>query len=73
MSLVFFFITTGFQLSIDENYYNLDTRAALLYKLENYEEASIAADKALSVGRMGGHEIEGTEELIRLINEKMGK
>lgn len=57
-------------MEIEEDYYNTDTYAALLYKLGRYDEALEAAEYAIEVARKTDMNYSGTEQLIEMINEK---
>lgn len=57
------------------SYFNLDTKAALLYKVKNYEEAKVYAERALKAAEKAGFEEmpEATVLLLENINAKLGK
>ena len=57
-------------IEIEEDYYNTDTYAALLYKLGRYDEALEAAEYAIEVANRTDMNYSGTEQLIEMINEK---
>ena len=57
-------------IEIEEDYYNTDTYAALLYKLGRYDEALEAAEYAIEVAKKTDMNYSGTEQLIEMINEK---
>jgi thiol-disulfide isomerase/thioredoxin len=50
--------------SIAPGYANLDTHAALLYKLGQKQKALEAANKAIAAGKKNGDDVTGTEELL---------
>lgn len=50
---------------IDENYYNIDTQAALLYKLGKHQDALMAAKTALELAEKEGIEAKETQELMK--------
>jgi len=58
-------------ISLNENFYNLDTKAALLFKLKNYEEALKVADAAIAAGVEIGDDVSATEELKSEIQKAM--
>lgn len=63
-------------INMEANYFNLDTKAALLYKLKNYEEAKIYAEKAIKAAKevgMAENEEEATLKLLENINAKLDK
>ncbi|MCH2021288.1 MAG: thioredoxin family protein [Saprospiraceae bacterium] len=62
-------------IEIDLNYYNLDTKAAILYKIKNYVLAKEFAQKALKIAEESGFEEqpEGTVLLLKNINLKLAK
>ncbi|MEJ8755717.1 thioredoxin family protein [Pontibacter sp. H259] len=55
--------------SIAPGYANLDTHAALLYKLGQKDKARIAAEKAIAAGKKNGDDVASTEELLAKINQ----
>jgi thiol-disulfide isomerase/thioredoxin len=57
-------------IELEENYYNTDTYAALLYKLGRYDEALTAAEYAIQVAKKTDMDYSGTEQLIEMIKEK---
>ncbi|MFC2092583.1 thioredoxin family protein [Bacteroidota bacterium] len=57
-------------IELEENYYNTDTYAALLYKLGKYNEALKAAEYAIEVAKKTDMDYGGTEQLIEMIKEK---
>jgi len=57
-------------MEIEEDYYNSDTYAALLYKLGRYDEALEAAEYAIEIAKRTETNYSGTEQLIEMINEK---
>ncbi|MCB0516910.1 MAG: thioredoxin family protein [Chitinophagales bacterium] len=54
-------------LSLENNYYNADTYAALLYKLGRKNEALRAAEEAIILGKNEGMDISETENLLEKI------
>lgn len=60
---------------IDANYFNLDTKAFLLYKMKNYSEAKKAAEKAIEAAKAQGMDEDSisTIELLDNINAKLGE
>lgn len=58
-------------ISLNENFYNLDTKAALLFKLKNYTEALNVADEAIAAGVKIGDDVSATEELKSEIQKAM--
>lgn len=62
-------------IGIEANYYNVDTKAFLLYKMKDYNEAKVAAKKAIELGRAEGMEEESisTIQLLENINAKLGQ
>lgn len=62
-------------IAIETNYFNVDTKAFLLYKIKNYEEAKVAATKAIELARAEGMDDESitTIQLLENINAKLGE
>ncbi len=58
-------------ISLDENYHNLDTYAALLYKTGRYEAALKKAKEAIDVAKQDDLDYTATTELILLILDKI--
>lgn len=60
-------------IAIKANYFNLDTKAALLYKMKKYEEAKVFAEKAIDASEKAGFEEapEDTVKLLENINAKL--
>ncbi len=60
-------------IELDSNYYNLDTKAALLYQLKDYKAAKEAANKALQwlADNDPEYEAEETKELLKNIEAKL--
>ncbi len=58
-------------ISLDENYHNLDTYAALLYKTGRYEAAIKKAKEAIEVAKRDEVDYTATTELILLILDKI--
>jgi thiol-disulfide isomerase/thioredoxin len=56
-------------LQLQEDYSTLDTYAALLYKLNNKEEARIYAEKAIAQAKAAGEDYTETEDLLKKIND----
>lgn len=61
-------------IGIQKNYYNLDTKASLLYKLKQYEEAQKFAEEAVKAAEKEGMgKPESTLELLENIKAKLKK
>lgn len=62
-------------IEIEANYFNVDTKAFLLYKMKNYEDAKIAATKAIELAREAGMDDESisTIQLLENIDAKLGE
>jgi thiol-disulfide isomerase/thioredoxin len=62
-------------IGMEANYFNVDTKAFLLYKMKNYNEAKIAAKKAIELARAQGIDDESisTIQLLESINTKLGQ
>lgn len=58
-------------IKLDENYYNTDTYAALLYKIGKYKQALPVANKAISIAKKINRQPNATEDLIKKINQKL--
>ena len=58
-------------IEIEENYYNTDTKAALLYSAKQYEEAKKFALLAIDHGNKVGMDVSSTEELLENIKKKL--
>lgn len=56
-------------IQINEKYYNLDTKAHLLYKLGKYKKAEKIAQKAIEVGKIEDTDVSGSERLLELIKQ----
>ncbi len=56
-------------IGLQKSYYNLDTRAWLLYGLDRNKEALAAAKEAVKQGKEEGEDVSATLELIELIPE----
>jgi thiol-disulfide isomerase/thioredoxin len=56
-------------LQLREDYSTLDTYAALLYKLNNKEEAKLYAEKAIAQAKATGEDYTETEDLLKKIND----
>ncbi len=54
---------------LDKNYFNMDTLAALCYKLKDKDEALRCAREAIELAKANGIDYESTEELIEKINQ----
>ncbi|MBB6611952.1 thioredoxin family protein [Pontibacter sp. Tf4] len=59
----------GKSVSIAPGYANMDTQAALLYKLGQKQKAKEMAEKAIAAGKRSGEDVTGTEELLQKINK----
>ena len=57
----------------DPNYAFMDTYAALLYKIGNYDEALIVAQKAIKIGLENDEKVLETEELLENIRKALDK
>jgi thioredoxin-related protein len=56
--------------SLQKNdWHNIDTYAAVLYKLKKKEQATIEAQKAISMGKRMGEDVSETESLLKKISE----
>ncbi len=55
--------------SLEPGFHNLDTHAALLYKLGQKEKAQEQAVKAIAAGKKMGEDVSGTEELLDKIKK----
>ncbi len=53
----------------EKNYYNLDTMAALLYRLNKKKKAIKVANKAIALGKKNGEDISSTENLLKQIEK----
>ncbi|BDS11786.1 thioredoxin domain-containing protein [Aureispira anguillae] len=53
-------------IKIEANFFNLDTKAALLYKTKDYEAAKVYAEKALKAAKDSGMDT-GTEDTVKLL------
>ncbi|MDC0231231.1 hypothetical protein OAK19_04630, partial [Aureispira] len=62
-------------IELKSNYYNLDTKAAILYKMKNYIMAKDFAEKALQFAEDNNftEQPEGTVLLLKNINLKLEK
>jgi uncharacterized protein YyaL (SSP411 family) len=62
-------------IEIKPSFNNLDTKAALLFKMRDYESAKVFAEKALKAAKDEGYENqpEDTVKLLENINMKLGK
>jgi len=58
-------------IELDENYYNTDTYAALLYKISNYKQALNIAKKAILIAKKTNIKYKATQELMEKINLKL--
>jgi len=52
-------------IELDENYYNLDTYAALLFKTGNTAKAAEIANKAIEAAKANGEDYSATEQLLK--------
>jgi hypothetical protein len=57
-------------IALEKNYFNTDTEAHLLYKLERWKEAKDAAKIAIQVGKDAGEDVSPTEDLLDKIKAK---
>jgi thioredoxin-related protein len=55
--------------ALDENYYNTDTYAHLLYKTGNNAMAAQMANRAIELAEQNGEDADGTKELIEKIEK----
>jgi len=58
---------------LDCQYYNCDTYAALLYKIKDYNNAKMAAEKAIEQAKAGGDGYDETQNLLNKINAAIDK
>lgn len=58
-------------IDLNENFYNTDTYANLLFKLEKYKDAKSWAEKAVEIGKSNGETVTETEALLAKIQEKL--
>lgn len=58
---------------LNKNYYNMDTLAALHYKLGNKKPAKKAAEEAIKLARQSREDFRMTEDLLRLIEQMPNK
>jgi len=58
-------------IDLDCNYYNCDTYAALLFKTAQYEDAKLAAEKAIEQAKAANEGYDETMELLGKINEAL--
>lgn len=56
---------------LEPAYANMDTYAAVLYKLGKYQEAKATAIRAIEFGRKANDEVKETEKLLEKINGKL--
>lgn len=56
---------------IEENWYNTDTYAHLLFNLGKLKEAKVWAEKSVKIGKKAGENVIGTEMLLKKIKEKL--
>ncbi len=54
---------------ISKNFYNLDTKAWLLYRMGKNKEALATAKEAIAIAKEAGEDSSGTEELLKLIEK----
>ena len=55
--------------SLSKNYFNLDTKAWLLYRMGKNKEALATAKEAIELAKTAGEAAESTEELLKLIEK----
>lgn len=60
-------------IAIDENFYNLDTYASLLYKAKAYKSAKNVAENAIEMGKKAEEDVSMTVELLDRIKADMAK
>jgi len=60
-------------IELDENYYNTDTYAALLYKTGKYKQALILSKEAINIAKKKNNDYRSTTKLIEQIYLKMKK
>lgn len=53
----------------EKNYYNMDTLAALYFRLNKKRKATKAAKKAIALGKKNGEDISSTENLLKQIEK----
>jgi len=53
----------------EKNYYNMDTMAALLYRLNKKKKAKKIATKAIALGKKNGEDVSSTENLLKQIEK----
>ncbi|ARV11650.1 hypothetical protein BTO09_04525 [Gilvibacter sp. SZ-19] len=58
-------------IALDENYHNVDTHAALLFKTGKYTEALKRAKDAIEIGKQTGVDYSASTDLINQIIEKL--
>ena len=58
-------------IAIEQNYYNLDTHAALLYKTGHYTKAIKKAKEAIVAAKKEGEDYKSTSELIEKIIDEL--
>lgn len=58
-------------IEIEENFYNTDTKAALLYSAKRYEEAEKFALIAIELGKKANMDTSITNELLENIKKKL--
>jgi thiol-disulfide isomerase/thioredoxin len=56
---------------LDPGYANMDTQAAVLYKLGKYQDAKASAVKAIELGKKDNEDVKETESLLDKINDKL--
>jgi thiol-disulfide isomerase/thioredoxin len=59
-------------IDLQKHWFNLDTKANLLFKLKRYKEAKTTAEEALELCKEAGDDTEASEELLKNIKEAMG-
>ncbi len=58
-------------IELDANWANLDTKANLLYKLEQHKEALKVAQAAIEMGENAGEDVAATKELLNAIQKEL--
>ncbi|MFN6037554.1 MAG: thioredoxin family protein [Bacteroidota bacterium] len=58
-------------ISLEKNYANTDTYAALLFKRGDYVNAKSVAEEAIGLGKSAGEDVKSTESLLEQINNQL--